>query len=39
MKRLLCLIALVVFVPSAAIAEEIPEIWKTVAEKSDFRAT
>ena len=39
MKRLLCLIALVVFVPSTAIAEEIPEIWKTVAEKSDFRAT
>jgi len=39
MKRLLCLIALVAFAPWSAIAEDVPEIWRTVAEKSDFRAT
>jgi hypothetical protein len=39
MKRLLCLIALVTLLPCFAIAEDVPEIWQTVAEKSDFRAT
>jgi Zinc carboxypeptidase len=39
MKRLLFLTALVALLPCSAIAEEIPEVWLTVAEKSDFRAT
>jgi len=39
MNRLLRLIALVMLFPCAAAAEDIPEIWQTVAEKSDFRAT
>ena len=39
MKRLLYFIALVALTPCSAIAEDIPEIWLTVAEKSDFRAT
>jgi len=39
MKRLLCLIALVTLLPCSTIAEETPEVWQTVAEKSDFRAT
>ncbi len=39
MKRLLCLAALCALIPCPVIAEEIPEIWQTVAEKTDFRAT
>jgi len=39
MKRLICLIALVTLLPCFAVAEDVPEIWQTVAEKSDFRAT
>ena len=39
MKRLLPLVALVVLSPCLIPAEEVPQIWLTVAEKSDFRAT
>ena len=39
MKRLLCFVALVVLLPCPATAEEVPEVWQTVAEKTDFRAT
>jgi len=39
MKRLLCLILLVFLTPSPSPASEIPEIWQTVSEKTDFRAT
>ncbi|MEX1310722.1 MAG: M14 family metallopeptidase [Candidatus Sulfomarinibacteraceae bacterium] len=39
MKRLLPLAALAVLLPCPSIAEDVPEIWRTVAEKTDFRAT
>ena len=39
MKRLLPLVALVALLPCSSTAEDVPEIWRTVAEKSDFRAT
>jgi hypothetical protein len=39
MKRLAFLIALTLLFPITAAAVEIPETWRTVAERSDFRAT
>jgi hypothetical protein len=39
MKRLLPLVTLVLLSPCLIPADEIPDFWLTVAEKSDFRAT
>jgi len=39
MRRTLAIFALVTLNALAAIAADIPEIWQTVAEKSDFRTT
>jgi len=39
MKRLFPLVALVALLPCSSTAEDVPEIWRTVAEKTDFRAT
>lgn len=39
MKRLFLFASVILLLSWSAIAEEVPDIWQTVAEKTDFRAT